>query len=85
MVIIFSKNFTREYEKLSKSLQNKFKTRFTIFQKDIYNPLLKNHTLQGKWGGNRSINITGDIRAIYREENELIIFIAIGSHSDLYK
>ncbi len=85
MVVIFSKRFTKDYERLSKSLQNKFKVRFILFQEDTLNPLLKNHSLHGIWKGCLSINITGDIRAIYKIEKDTYIFIAIGSHSDLYK
>jgi len=49
------------------------------------NPLLNNHPLHGEWLNYRSINITGDIRAIFFVENATAIFITIGSHSELYK
>ncbi|MFH1192383.1 MAG: hypothetical protein V1655_02815 [bacterium] len=46
---------------------------------------LNNHPLSGKLNGLRSINVSGDCRAIFEEKLEDIIFIAIGTHSQLYK
>jgi mRNA-degrading endonuclease YafQ of YafQ-DinJ toxin-antitoxin module len=34
--------------------------------------------------GVRSINITSDIRVHYEQVNNIVIFINIGSHSELY-
>jgi len=47
--------------------------------------LLRVHPLKGKYAGYWSMNISGDLRAIYliRKEN-IIIFALIGSHSNLY-
>jgi len=43
------------------------------------------HSLSGEWFGCKSINITGDIKAVFEEvEDDLVEFTAIGSHSDLY-
>ncbi len=66
-------------------LQNKFEERLALFVENQYHPLLNNHSLQGEWAGCRSINITGDMRAIFEEiaENNFE-FIAFGSHSELY-
>jgi len=47
---------------------------------------LRNHSLQGKYDGVRSITITGDFRAHYvilLEESRT--FVAIGTHSELYE
>ena len=52
----------------------------------MFNPLLNNHYLGGEYEGCRSINITGDIRAIfYIKQNSDVVFINIGSHSELYE
>jgi mRNA-degrading endonuclease YafQ of YafQ-DinJ toxin-antitoxin module len=41
--------------------------------------------LSGKWKGHFSINITGDTRAVYFvTEDNVVWFVAIGSHSELY-
>ena len=52
---------------------------------DPYDPLLRNHPLTGELAGCHSINITGDIRAIYRiVDDEMYVYQMIGSHSQLY-
>lgn len=52
-------------------------------------PLLRNHQLQREWSGFWSININGDIRAIYTEKVEegtkIAYFITIGTHKELYR
>lgn len=85
MKIRFHKNFEKQYKKLKVSEKKKFKERKDLFFSDEYNPVLNNHPLQGKYQGYRSINVTGDVRAIYKKTDaELVIFAAIGSHSALY-
>ena len=85
MKISYSKKFTKEYIKLSQQVKDKFIKRQAILSTHYFHPLLNNHQLHGEWAGCRSINITGDIRAIFEElENNHIEFIAIGGHSELY-
>lgn len=86
MTVYLHKNFTKQYIKLTVSQKEKFKQRKGLFLKDEFNPVLNNHPLKGKYEGYRSINVTGDIRAIYKKikANE-VIFVVIGSHSELYR
>ena len=87
MKIIFEKSFDKQFKKLSKSVQEKFYKRLHIFQESPYDELLKNHKLKGSLNGYRSINITGDYRAIYivyTKIDDTYKFIAIGTHSQLY-
>ena len=73
------------FEKLPERLQDQFEDRLTIFISNIHHPLLHNHSLNGPWAGCRSINVTGDLRAVYEElSNGYVEFVAIGSHSELY-
>jgi len=66
-------------------LEDKFEERIRLFQKDMFEPILNNHSLEGEWLGCRSINITGDIRAVFEElSTNHIQFLAIGTHSELY-
>ena len=66
-------------------VKDKFEERVRLFRKDMFKPILNNHSLQGEWIGCRSINITGDFRAVYEElGNNHFEFIAIGTHSELY-
>ena len=81
---IFHKNFEKSYTKQDKQVKNAFEERRNLLIIDPEHLLLNSHSLQGKWKGCRSINITGDIRAIYKTEGFFVIFIEIGTHSQLY-
>lgn len=85
MNISSNKDFNKDYKKLPKKIQEKFKERVLLFEKDQFDPVLNNHALKGEYSGYRSINVTGDIRAIFKITGEEVIFIAIDSHSNLYK
>lgn len=64
----------------------KVKERLSLFIQDEFAPILNNHPLQGGMKGYRSINITSNIRAIYKRINsEIRLFSVLDSHSNLYK
>jgi len=85
MLITYSRIFKKMFKKKDISVQNKFAERLLLFTQNTNHPLLNNHTLGGEWIGCRSINITGDFRAVYEElDNNYFEFIAIGTHSELY-
>lgn len=53
---------------------------------DEFDDLLNNHVLNGKYNGYRSINITGNIRLIYRKvDSQNYILYDIGTHPQLYE
>ena len=89
MIIKFTKNFDKSYQKLSIKLQDKFNEKLIIFEKDKKASVLNNHTLLWKYKWLSSINVTWDYRAIFREYSnwkyEFIEFINIWKHSQLYK
>ena len=86
MQISFSKTFEKQYKKAPYKTQQVFDKRFKIFIKNPFKPILKNHSLKGKFKGYRSINITGDWRAIYSQpKKKIVIFEVLGTHSQLYK
>lgn len=85
MKIIFHKNFEKQYKKFPDKIKQKVKERNILFVKDLYNPMLNNHALNGKYFGYRSISITGNIRIIYKFlDKDTILFSDIGTHSKLY-
>lgn len=85
MIIILHKNFEKRYAKLPKKVCERFKERRTMFTQDRFDPILENHALSGDWLGCRSINITGDYRTIFEEDGDIVTFVAIGTHSELYE
>jgi len=86
MQYVLSKNFEKQFSKLPQNIKQKTIKRLEVFVKDPFDKKLNNHNLSGRQKNQRSINITGDIRAIYEEieKDEIVMFIAIGSHSQLY-
>ena len=84
MNISLHKDFEKQFVKLTPNQQKKFKERRNIFLQEQFHPILNNHALQGKYLGFRSINITGDLRAIFKKEGDDVMFVAIDSHSNLY-
>jgi addiction module RelE/StbE family toxin len=85
MQYVLSKSFEKDFIKLSTSVKKKTIETLEKFVVDPQNPTLRNHGLLGRWKGHFSINVTGDTRAIYFViEDDLVRFVAIGSHSELY-
>jgi len=85
MQIDFHKSFKKNFVKLPPKIQSKFNERYLLFCENQLNPLLHYHPLTGKLAGFYSINVTGDYRAqFYYKSAEHIIFLRIGTHSQLY-
>jgi len=86
MQIEYSKKFIKEFKKCPVNVKTNFKTRLEIFINDRYGSVLNNHPLIGELRNYRSININGDWRAIFEEldDGQIIYFVAIGTHSQLY-
>ena len=83
--IEYSRRFQKNLRKASPKIQQAFLRRRRIFREHPNHPLLNNHRLTGQYKGCRSINVTGDWRAIYQETKKEIIFIDLGTHSQLYR
>lgn len=85
MTIEYSKKFKKQYSQLSPKIQQKLDDRLRLFSSNKFDPLLNNHALSGKYIGYSSINVSGDLRALYYEKSDrIIIFGFIGTHSQLY-
>ncbi len=85
MRLSYSRSFKKMFRKQTASVQRAFETRLALFVENPYHLLLYNHALHGEWLGCRSINITGDIRAVFEElQSNHFEFVAVGNHSELY-
>lgn len=83
--IEYTKKFSKQYARLNPKLRTRFKQRQRLWLDDPYNPQLHLHMLSGEYVGLYSINITGDIRALYQKiDDTYVIFGFIGTHSQLY-
>ena len=84
MEIILHPSFSKDFGKLDDKIRAKFVERRDLFIENPYHLLLNNHALSGEWAGHRSINVTGDFRAIFRPYESLCVFVRIGTHPQLY-
>lgn len=85
MQYILSKQFEKDFAKLPIKTKRKVLVALEGFSRDIHDSALRVHALRGRWIGHYSIDITGDMRAIYAiVEGEIVRFVTIGSHSQLY-
>jgi addiction module RelE/StbE family toxin len=83
--IDFTKSFIKQFKQLRQNQQQRFYERLELFKRDPHNRVLRDHALKGKYIGFRSIDIEGDLRALYYvKANVIIIFAFIGTHSRLY-
>ncbi|MBI2034932.1 MAG: type II toxin-antitoxin system mRNA interferase toxin, RelE/StbE family [Candidatus Levybacteria bacterium] len=89
MKAVFDPAFYRMLKRVDVRIQKRVKERMLLFSNNSNDPQLNNHALQRRWKGYRSIDITADWRAIYKEreldEEIIAYFIAIGTHKQLYK
>lgn len=86
MRINYSKSFDRQFTKLSKFQKNLVKDTIDLFIDDPFNDSLRNHPLKDIWQEYRSIAVDNDLRIHYRVINkDTILFVAVGTHDELYK
>ncbi len=85
--IEFSKNFEKAYKtRISKNqkLKAKYELCYRLFLAGERGYPLNDHSLTGLMAGKRAFSITGDVRVIYIETEQAIIFLDIGSHNQVY-
>jgi addiction module RelE/StbE family toxin len=80
----FSPIFNKKRKAAPLEIKQVFREVLDLFAENPNHPALRNHTLTGKYAGFRSIDVTDDWRALYRTENERIIFVDLGTHGELY-
>ncbi len=84
MKVAYSKHFIKQSKKLDPTLRNRLVQRIRLFSINPLDSQLRNHQLKGKYKQYRSIDITGDYRALYLLRNDEAIFDIIGTHPQLY-
>lgn len=88
MEIRFDPEFYKYYHKVNVRIKHQTKDKLRIFEKNPYDSELNNHPLRREWRGYRSIEITNNYRAIYKEkvvgDQIIAFFVALGTHKELY-
>lgn len=87
MKIRFSPEFDKQFTtRLTARQQIQALETIEVFQDQPLHRDLRNHPLGGEWFGHRSISIGGDLRLhLQLLDNDIAYFVAIGSHSQLYR
>jgi addiction module RelE/StbE family toxin len=87
--VYLDEGFMNLYKKSDVRLKKSVDEKLRIFTKNPFELGLDNHALRDEWEGYRSIDITNDYRAIYkevREGEELNAYlVALGTHKELYR
>lgn len=84
MKVYYEKQFIKAFKKLLPKNKERFYERLEIFIKNKYDSILDNHPVDRVYPGCRSIDITGDYRAIFFDDGAVVTFVAIGTHAQLY-
>jgi addiction module RelE/StbE family toxin len=87
MIVEFKKEFIKQFNNLRKNEQIRVDKALNLFRINPFDKKLRNHELSGKYNKIRSISAGGDIRLHYYQKDDkiTIIFVEIGTHSQLYK
>jgi addiction module RelE/StbE family toxin len=80
------RRFDKGYAKLPPRQQDAVDRAIGMFITNPTDPSLRVHKLTGDWRGHHSLSAGGDLRIHYIEDREqgVIVFVAVGSHSQLY-
>lgn len=86
MLVTYHPHFKKQYKKLRPAQRKRFADALILFVSQPYHPELYNHPLKGRWKGHRSIAFGGDWRAHYLPKGkDEALFVAVGTHGQLYK
>ncbi len=88
MKIFYDPAFLDKLKKVDVGIRKSVKERILIFSDNPNHPQLNNHPLGREYVGYRSINITADYRALYKEvqigDETIAYFVLMGTHEELY-
>ena len=85
MIIFYHARFLKRAQRLSKTDRELLAQKIELFGVDPFHQTLRNHSLHGEYDGYRSIDIKGNLLALYREEKSgTARFCYLGTHPELY-
>jgi len=86
MTIKYHRQFLKQIHKLPQPIQRKLAQRLQLFTDNPTDRTLRVHELRGRYEGYLSIDVTGDVRAIYHPlDRDSVEFVRVGTHSQLYR
>lgn len=84
MKLRYHKQLQKQFLSLNARQRQLCERQLGLFEQDQFHRQLNNHPLRGRYLGYRSINIGGDRRAVLRQSRDDVVFVTIGTHSQLY-
>lgn len=89
MKVFYDPAFLDKLKEVDARIRKSVKTRILIFSQDPNYPQLNNHPLKREYQGYRSIDITTNYRALYKEvqqaDETIAYFVLLGTHEELYR
>lgn len=89
MKVVLDPAFYNKLKKADVRIRKSVKERILIFAKNPSDLELNNHSLRKPYQGLRSIDITADYRALYKEvrigKDTVAYFLELGTHDELYR
>ncbi len=77
--------FKKDFKKLVKNgFDDSVLNEVILRKKEPLDPQFKDHALKGKWKPYRECHIKSDILLVYLVENDELILLRLGSHSELF-
>ena len=86
MKFIYSKAFTKAYDRLHERQQAQVDEALRLFVANRRDPKLRDHALKGKMKAYRSCAAGFDLRIVYSEKNgfAVVVLIDVGTHNQVY-
>ena len=88
MKVFYDPAFFKKLKKVDVRVRKSVKERMFLFSNNPHDFQLNNHSLKKEYEGYRSIDITADWRALYKEvqirDYTVAYFVTLGTHDDLY-
>ena len=88
MEIRYTRKFRNHYRNADKEIRTAFAHTLELFLEQPHHPALRNHALTGIFSGYRSIDVTEDWRAVFKEtargDHLVVTFHQLGTHQTLY-
>lgn len=88
LLIKYTTLFNKQRKAAPPEIKSAFREARELFLDDPTHTHLRNHALREKFGGYRSIDVTGDWRALFKikksKTKTIITFHILGTHTQLY-
>lgn len=85
MRFFYTPSFVRQYKGLEENLKAEVRLKIEMFKKNVRDPSLKTHKLQGKLQGRFSFSINYRYRIVFCYDSpDEIAFLDVGDH-DVYR